>query len=201
MQDEIVARLANALNTQLIIAEAQRAEHAPNPDSMDLCFQGWAGRIGALRRTISRRRAALRARPGARSRPMSGALVGIATLDLSVALCFLVDDRAAAVCRRRGCSSHQGAVLAPENAFAHLCLGAVQISTNRAAQGVRHCERALELDRNLASAHANRQRQNSTRPGRGYRGSHPGGAAPQSPRHVRIHLVFRCRGGQTSPWR
>src|SRR5262249_30163191 len=40
MQDEIVARLANALNTQLIIAEAQRAERAPSPDSMDLYFQG-----------------------------------------------------------------------------------------------------------------------------------------------------------------
>ena len=40
MQDEIVARLANALNAQLIIAEARRAERALNPDSMDLYFQG-----------------------------------------------------------------------------------------------------------------------------------------------------------------
>jgi TolB-like protein len=40
MQDEIVARLANALNTQLITAEARRAERAPSPDSMDLHFQG-----------------------------------------------------------------------------------------------------------------------------------------------------------------
>ena len=40
MQDEIVARLANALNAQLIIAEARRAERAPNPDSMDLYFRG-----------------------------------------------------------------------------------------------------------------------------------------------------------------
>ncbi len=39
MQDEIVARLANALNAQLIKAEARRAEGAPNPDSMDLYFQ------------------------------------------------------------------------------------------------------------------------------------------------------------------
>ena len=42
MQDEIVARLANALNTQLISAEARRAERAPTPDSMDLYFQGLA---------------------------------------------------------------------------------------------------------------------------------------------------------------
>ena len=42
MQDEIVARLANALNAQLVAAEARRAEKAPNPDSMDLYFQGLA---------------------------------------------------------------------------------------------------------------------------------------------------------------
>ena len=42
MQDEIVARLASQLGTQLIEAEARRAERAPLPDSMDLYFQGMA---------------------------------------------------------------------------------------------------------------------------------------------------------------
>ena len=42
MQDEIVARLAGALNTELVAAEARRAEQAPNPNSMDLYFQGLA---------------------------------------------------------------------------------------------------------------------------------------------------------------
>jgi len=42
MQDEIVARLASALNAQLVTAEARRAEKAPNPDSTDLYFQGMA---------------------------------------------------------------------------------------------------------------------------------------------------------------
>ena len=40
MQDEIVSRLANQLQAELIAAEARRAEKAPNPDSMDLYFQG-----------------------------------------------------------------------------------------------------------------------------------------------------------------
>jgi hypothetical protein len=39
MQDEIVARLASALNVQFIVAEARRAAQAPTPDSVDLCFQ------------------------------------------------------------------------------------------------------------------------------------------------------------------
>jgi hypothetical protein len=42
MQDEIISRLANALNAQLVAVEARRAEKAPNPDSMDLYFQGLA---------------------------------------------------------------------------------------------------------------------------------------------------------------
>ena len=42
MQDEIVARLASALSAQLVAAEARRAEQAPNPNSMDLYFQGMA---------------------------------------------------------------------------------------------------------------------------------------------------------------
>ena len=42
MQDEIVARLANALNAQLVAAEARRAERVVTPDSMDLYFQGLA---------------------------------------------------------------------------------------------------------------------------------------------------------------
>lgn len=34
-----------------------------------------------------------------------------------------------------------------------MLLGFVQISTNRAAQGIAECEQALSLDRNLAGAH------------------------------------------------
>ena len=58
MQDEIVARLAGALNAQLVAAEARRAEQAPNPDSMDLYFQGlaWFNKVGP--QTMSRKRAA-----------------------------------------------------------------------------------------------------------------------------------------------
>ena len=42
MQDEIVTRLASALNAELFAAEARRAERTPTPNSMDLYFQGLA---------------------------------------------------------------------------------------------------------------------------------------------------------------
>ncbi len=58
MQDEIVARLAGALNAQLVAAEARRAEQAPNPDSMDLYFQGLAWFNKGRTPTMWRKRAA-----------------------------------------------------------------------------------------------------------------------------------------------
>ena len=48
MLDEIVARLANALNAELIAAEARRAEYSVNPDAMDLYFQGIAFAAGGM---------------------------------------------------------------------------------------------------------------------------------------------------------
>src|SRR5262249_13984278 len=42
MQDEIVSRLANALDAELIAAEARRAERSLHPDATDLVFQGRA---------------------------------------------------------------------------------------------------------------------------------------------------------------
>ena len=57
-QDEIVARLANALNAQLAAAEARRAEKVPNPDSMDLYFQGLAWFNKGSPPIVSRKRAA-----------------------------------------------------------------------------------------------------------------------------------------------
>jgi tetratricopeptide (TPR) repeat protein len=42
--------------------------------------------------------------------------------------------------------------LAPDHAWATLCMGIVLTLTNRASQGIAECERALALDRNLAHA-------------------------------------------------
>ena len=43
MQDEIVARLARQLGTELIAAEARRAEHAPIPIRWTSIFKAWLG--------------------------------------------------------------------------------------------------------------------------------------------------------------
>jgi hypothetical protein len=55
MQDEIVARLAGALNAELVADEARRAEQTPHPDSMGLYFQGLAW-YRQVERTLGRGR-------------------------------------------------------------------------------------------------------------------------------------------------
>jgi TolB-like protein/cytochrome c-type biogenesis protein CcmH/NrfG len=153
MQDEIVARLARQLGTQLIAAEARRAERSPRPDSMDLYFQGMACRNKGLTpehlmeaRSFFERALALD--PGNLE-----ALVGMASVAIMGAITAGTDDPAARLAAAEATLT-KALSLAPEHARAHLLLGHVQILTNRAAQGIAECEQTLALDRNLASAHA-----------------------------------------------
>ena len=54
-----MARLASALDTELVAAEARRAEQAPTPDSMDLNFRGCDAQTpGRLLRAPQNRRSA-----------------------------------------------------------------------------------------------------------------------------------------------
>jgi TolB-like protein/Flp pilus assembly protein TadD len=150
MQDEIVSRLANALNAQLIEAEARLAERSPQPNSLDLCFQGiaWFNKgptpdhMAQARGFFER---ALTLDPG-----NVEALVG--TAQVAVGTDYLTDDRA-----ERMASAETALIkalsLAPQHARAHMYLGAVQIFTNRAGRGIAECEQALALDHNLADAH------------------------------------------------
>ena len=153
MQDEIVARLANALNAQLIIAEARRAERTPSPDSMDLYFRGMSAynkglspdNLSEARKLFER---ALALDPG-----NVDAIVGAALASIVLVGFHMSDDRAARLAAAEALAV-KAVSIAPEKASGHLCLGVVYIYTNRAAQGISEFERALAIDRNLAAAHA-----------------------------------------------
>jgi TolB-like protein len=153
MQDEIVARLANELGTELIAAEARRAEQAPSPNSMDLYFQGMLhANSGATPDYMARARGfferALELDPG-----NVEALVGIANVDARSASYIMTDERADRLATAE-VTLTKVLSLAPNHAMAHYLVGLVQIYSKRAAQGIEECERALTLDRNLAVAHA-----------------------------------------------
>ena len=153
MQDEIVARLAGALNAQLVAAEARRAEQAPNPDSMDLYFQGlaWLNK-GLTPDNVAQARSffdrALAADPD-----NVDALIGSARADaIEGANSFVTDPMAAFAAAEAKLTKALSSV--PDHARGHMWLGLVDIFTKRAAEGIAECEHALELDRNLADAHS-----------------------------------------------
>ena len=120
---------------------------------MDLCLRGWSWLNRGITPDYLVEARRLFDRALALDPASVWGLIGIATVDLRTTLGFLVDDRAAQFAAAEA-AVVRALNLDPENAIAHLTLGVVQISTDRAAQGVRQCERALELDRNLAGAHA-----------------------------------------------
>jgi TolB-like protein/class 3 adenylate cyclase len=153
MQDEIVSRLANTLNAQLIEAEARRAERSLHPDAMDLIFQGMAclnkGRTSeylAQSRSFFERALALDPKN-------VEALVGLAVVDAAAVGMALTDDRAARLAAAET-ALIKALSLVPQHARAHWLLGNIKMFTNRAAQGIAECEQALALDRNLANAQA-----------------------------------------------
>ena len=153
MQDEIVARLAGALNAQLVAAEARRAEQAPNPNSMDLYFQGlaWFNK-GLTPDNVAQARSffdrALTADPD-----NVDALIGSARADVVEGANFFVTDPMAAFAAAEA-KLTKALSSVPDHARGHMLLGLVDILTKRAAEGIAECEHALALDRNLADAHS-----------------------------------------------
>ncbi|HEX9168488.1 MAG TPA: adenylate cyclase, partial [Roseiarcus sp.] len=153
MQDEIVARIANTLNAQLIAAEARRAERAPAPDSMDLYFQGeaWVNKGVTFEGMTTAHGFFERAL--ALDPANFEALAGLSQVEANFAISLSTTDKAARFAAAEAAAT-KALSLAPDHALAHLCMGMVLGFTNRAAQGIAEFERALALDRNLAGAHA-----------------------------------------------
>jgi TolB-like protein/class 3 adenylate cyclase/cytochrome c-type biogenesis protein CcmH/NrfG len=153
LQDDIVASLASQLGAELIIDEARRAQRTPNPDSMDLYFQGMAwfnkGRNPA---DVERARGFFE-RALALDPDNLDATLGKAVADLQAAVTYQVDDKAE---RLASVESNLNRVLSqsPNNARAHYLMCRVETHTKRGAQGIAECQRALALNPNLAAARA-----------------------------------------------
>lgn len=153
MQDEIVSRLANALNAQLIAAEARRAERSLHPSALDLYFQGMArwnkGWTPAhLAQAGSFFERALELDPD-----NVEALVGIAAIDIANAGINFTDNPDALYAAAET-ALNKALSLAPQYALAHAFLGCVLFCTKRGTEGIAECEHALALNPNLAEAHA-----------------------------------------------
>lgn len=151
MQDEIVSRLANTLNAELVMAEAKRAERILSPNAIELCFQAavWMYKgpthenMAAARDLFER---ALTVDPDS-----TEALFGIPRILVALATTYVDETRWKRFAEAEPLLEKVLA-LAPNNALAHAFLGLVQMNTKRVEAGIAQCERALALNRNLSNA-------------------------------------------------
>jgi TolB-like protein/class 3 adenylate cyclase len=152
MQDEIVSRLANSLDAELVAAEARRAERSPHPDAMDLVFQGTSWLNKGLTPDHMARARSFFEKAMALDPENVEAMVGSARVDTLTSATLMTDDWSDRLAAAEATLT-KVLSLEPNHAMAHLTLGGVQIFTHRMAQGIAECEQALALDRNLARAH------------------------------------------------
>ena len=152
MQDEIVARLANQLQAELIEAEARRAEQAPNPVSMDLYFQGQAIFYRSFSPDmLAKARGFFASAIELDSRNVE-ALVSLGFVDQAVASFYMSDDPRPLWAAAEAALT-KALTLAPSHARAHRYMGHVLCETNRAQRGSEELDRALAIDPNMAQAH------------------------------------------------
>ena len=91
-QDEIVSLLANALNAQLIEAEAQRAQQSVHPDATDLTFQGFSWSYkGPTLEYVAQARVFFE-RALTLNSQLVGALFGLANVDIMQGASLLTDE-------------------------------------------------------------------------------------------------------------
>lgn len=153
MQDEIVSRLANTLDAELVAAEARRSERSANPDAMDLIFQGKAvSNRGWTPEYMTRARGFFE-RALALDPDNIEALVGLASVDVTEGAALLTDDPSARFAAAEA-TAIKALSLAPNHTLAHIMLGTALMFTKRAARGIAEFERVLALDRNSAFAHS-----------------------------------------------
>jgi tetratricopeptide (TPR) repeat protein len=143
-EDEIVSRLAYA------------AERSLHPSSMDLFFQGRA--LVNQWWTLCSPECLTRARgffeqAFALDPKNIDAIFGMAAVDLLIAETLYSDDRAARLASAEAMLV-KALPHAPNEALAHSILADLLVQTNRAAQGIAECKRALTLNHNLAGPRA-----------------------------------------------
>ena len=151
LQDDVVARLANQLDTQLTAVAARRGEQEPKPDSWDLYFQGLAWRNkGPTPDNLTHARTFFE-RAFALDPANVDALVGIGRIDAELVAGYMTTDRAAHLAAAEKNLS-KALSIAPDHAQAHFWLGVVLARSKRAGDSISEFDRALALDPNLASA-------------------------------------------------
>jgi TolB-like protein/class 3 adenylate cyclase len=153
MQDEIVSRLARALDVELMVAEARRAERSLHPDVMDLVFQGWAWFNKGLNPDQMAKARSFFQQALSLDPANIEAMVGLSFVDACVGTALMADDVSGRLAAAEATIT-KVLSLEPNHALARAVLALIQTYTKRADQAIAECEHALALDRNCVHAHA-----------------------------------------------
>jgi adenylate cyclase len=156
LQDEVVARLANALGYELVKAEAERSARSGNPDAIDLTMRGWAilnqqqllPDNEILASALALFEQALRADPN-----NVDALVGAAATERFTVINGGANGRPDLVADIDGRLAN-ALRIDPSNARAYTVRGMVDVVTRRTNEAKEAARKAVALNPNYASAYA-----------------------------------------------
>jgi adenylate cyclase len=156
LQDEVVARLANALGYELVKAEAERSARSGNPDAIDLTMRGWAilnqqqllPDNEILASALALFEQALRADPN-----NVDALVGAAAAERFTVINGGANGRPDLVADIDGRLAN-ALRIDPSNARAYTVRGMVDVVTRRTNEAKEAARKAVALNPNYASAYA-----------------------------------------------
>jgi adenylate cyclase len=156
LQDEVVARLANALGYELVKAEAERSARSGNPDAIDLTMRGWAilnqqqllPDNEILASALALFEQALRADPN-----NVDALVGAAGAERFMVINGGANGRPELVADIDGRLAN-ALRIDPLNARAYTVRGMVDVVTRRNNEAKEAARKAVALNPNYASAYA-----------------------------------------------
>jgi TolB-like protein len=155
IQDEVTTRLARAVHIALIAAESRRAARgqADRLDAVDYTLRGLAARnqplsVEAARQARHFFEAALRL-----DEHNIGALLGVANAHMWEVRSYASADRAGQI-RAAEAAVRRALELVPDNADAHVTYGTVLYAMRAPERALREFQFAIDLDSNLALAHA-----------------------------------------------
>ena len=156
LQDQVVARLANTLGSELVKAEAEKSAHSGNPDAIDLTMRGWAilnqpqlfADKDSIAEALGLFEQALKLDPN-----NVDALVGAALTERNEYVYGGMDQKPGQIAKIEELLAH-AIRIDPKNARAHTVRGMIYRSTKRTKEAAEFAQNAVRLNPNYAPAYA-----------------------------------------------
>jgi adenylate cyclase len=156
LQDQVVARLANTLGSELVKAEAEKSTHSGNPDAIDLTMRGWAilnqlqlvADNDSLAKALGLFEQALKLDPN-----NVDALVGAAAAERYDFIYGGMDEKPGQIAKIEELLAN-AIRIDPTNARAYVVRGGLYRITRRTKEAAEAAENAVRLNPNYASAYA-----------------------------------------------